>query len=1359
MLKRKKRMLSVVLVIVMLVTSMPAVMGSFSGEEQSSSMPLSDPFALMYDADSLMESRLHDMVVSVGENARTAVIDEQQRYVYGMAHGQSAERAELQSRVLGELEALSIESGILATVTELSDHYLNRVLTYHEEFYTDRFIVRFRADTQVNARSSRMSGNASFIETFTESFTEYLSQDLAQNDVGRGASEALVQVFSDQTAGRMELIVLSERVNPQALADELRASGAGEYIEYIQPDFALTLASLDDELVVDSSETSAAAIPSNTNRIGSSVLVAVIDTGIDSSHPMLAGYMVEGWNFPEQNNITFDATHPLASAHGTHIAGIIAYAARNAGADIRIMPLQVFENGRAYTSDIIAAINFAVENGASIINSSFGSTAENPALYEAITNAPALFLCAVGNNRRDMDVRAVYPASYRLPNVISVGSVNADGGLSFFSNYSVNLVDITARGRDIVSTLPNGRTGLLSGTSMSTAYVTGLAVVLLSQSPEMSAAELRERILSSADRLSNLQGTVNAGRRANTANALARVTGSSLTLEPADDFNVHGYQRTVDESWELFSAAGGVVQVTGGGNHSLALMADGTVWAWGANGAGQLGQGFASLVEPMLVQVVGLTGVTYIVAGVNHSFALRADGTLWAWGNNIWGELGDGTRSNQRLSPVQVIGLTDIVAVSAMVHHSLAARADGTVWMWGANLFGQLGNVGSFVDTPVQKAGLTDVVAVAAGGTHNIVKRSDGTVWGWGINSHGQLGNGTTANSLTPVQVNGLSGVVSIAAGDEYSLALRSDGTVWSWGDNTHGQLGDGTTTRRLSPVQVSGLSGVTAIAAGFQYSVAKRVDGTVWSWGSIASMASAPIVISRGSRPMQVDGIGDVALIGMGHNHVIAVRSDGRVWAWGSNRTGQLGQETAVAYSSVPLHVAMRASVTGATTVVHELRAGAGETYPIFLSVDNTETFEGKIFTLSYDATTLTSEGLTHQNNLIVTSSSPGEVVFTIDTLVQGGTVWSGVLALANFVGLRTGQTEIVFTIGEVPVPELRVVRFHFGNIVNGVVVPQVVEVPIELGETVASLGNAIPIPATRYGRVSQPGQAFMGWFTEITPNMHYLGNPNRATAFNLNAPVTAAMFDGDGVLHLHGSWLQYGDLSGSGSVGLSDFLLLQQHVAGFNVNIIMETADVNVDGRVNMMDFGMLQAFIAGHQVILGVPYPGDMRIVRFHFGNIVNDVVVPQVVDVPIMVGQPVSMQSGAIPVPGTRYGRVGQPGQAFMGWFTEITPNMHYLGNPNRATAFNLNALLSATMFDNNGILHLHGSWLQFGDVNGDGVVDIDDILLLRQYVEDFPVNIVIEPADVNVDGVVDYADILLLRQFVAGQWVILGVPEP
>jgi len=329
-----------------------------------------------------------------------------------------------------------------------------------------------------------------------------------------------------------------------------------------------------------------------------------------------------------------------------------------------------------------------------------------------------------------------------------------------------------------------------------------------------------------------------------------------------------------------------------GGHHTCVLKSDGTLWCWGNNGYGQLGDNTTtSRITP--VQVVNLTNVVSIATGNAHSCALKSDGTVWCWGYNYYGQLGDGTTTN-RLTPVQVSGLTNVVSIALGYYHSCALKSDGTVWCWGYNGYGQLGdNTTTDRHTPVQVVNLTNVVSIATGNAHSCALKSDGTVWCWGRNGYGQLGDGTTTNRLTPVQVSGLTNVVSIALGYYHSCALKSDGTVWCWGRNGYGQLGDGTTTNRLTPVQVVNLTNVVSIALGYYHSCALKSDGTVWCWGYNYYGQLGDNTTTDRHTPVQVVNLTNVVSIATGNAHFCALKSDGTVWCWGYNGYGQLGDGT----------------------------------------------------------------------------------------------------------------------------------------------------------------------------------------------------------------------------------------------------------------------------------------------------------------------------------------------------------------------------------------------------------------------------------------------------------------------------------
>ena len=341
------------------------------------------------------------------------------------------------------------------------------------------------------------------------------------------------------------------------------------------------------------------------------------------------------------------------------------------------------------------------------------------------------------------------------------------------------------------------------------------------------------------------------------------------------------------------SSTGGTIAA--GDFHSLRLLADGTVWTWGSNDNGQLGDGTTTnRATPGLVS--GLTGVISIAGGSGHSLALKSDGTVLAWGYNFFGGLGDGTTTN-RPTPTPVSLLTGVIAIAGGGYHSLALKNDGTVWAWGLNNNGQLGNgTTNNSTTPLQVSGLTGVIAIASGANHSLALKSDGTVWAWGNNLYGQLGDGTTNQSTTPVPVGGgLTGVtvIAIAGGSGHSLAEKNDGTVWAWGLNGNGQLGDGSTTNRPAPVQVSLLAGAIAITGGFYHSFAVKNDGTVWAWGNNLYGQLGDGTTTQRTTPVQAFGLTGMIRIAGGGYHSLALKNDGTAWAWGNNFYGQLGDGT----------------------------------------------------------------------------------------------------------------------------------------------------------------------------------------------------------------------------------------------------------------------------------------------------------------------------------------------------------------------------------------------------------------------------------------------------------------------------------
>lgn len=371
----------------------------------------------------------------------------------------------------------------------------------------------------------------------------------------------------------------------------------------------------------------------------------------------------------------------------------------------------------------------------------------------------------------------------------------------------------------------------------------------------------------------------------------AGTTQIAAALPVAQSFTVGVAQR---------DAMLGQPAVAAGRNHTIAIKLGGSVWTWGSNDRGQLGDGSHALRStPVLVSGLSANGVG---AGAAHSVALQTDGTIKTWGSNDFGQLGNGAANTADVTaPAALSGasLPLFSAIAVGAHHTLAL-AGGDVWAWGANGDGQIGQTTLlFNATPSKISGLTGVIALAAGENHSLALKSDGTVWTWGRNAQGQLGNNTKVGSATPVPVlasvnNPLKGITAIAAGGEHSLALKSDGSVLAWGSDWAGQLGNGSAAgSALMPGAVLNLAEVKAISAGNAYSLALKTEGSVWAWGYGAAGQIGNGSSLANQTPIAVDNNlnSGVTTLAAGDNHAIAIKADGAVYAWGNNNRGQLGE------------------------------------------------------------------------------------------------------------------------------------------------------------------------------------------------------------------------------------------------------------------------------------------------------------------------------------------------------------------------------------------------------------------------------------------------------------------------------------
>jgi hypothetical protein len=342
--------------------------------------------------------------------------------------------------------------------------------------------------------------------------------------------------------------------------------------------------------------------------------------------------------------------------------------------------------------------------------------------------------------------------------------------------------------------------------------------------------------------------------------------------------------------------------VASGYQFTLVLKADGTVWSFGNNDNGRLGDG-TTMQRSSPVQVLTaagpLTEVVAIAAGQAHGLAIRRDRTLWSWGRGYWGQLGNGNWNDQ-MRAVQVVTpsgpLTDVVAVAGGGDHSLALKADGTVVAFGYNEYGQLGD-GKAVPYRNRAAPvpwLTGVRAIAAGQFHSAALKADGlsagSLWTWGLNSSGQLADGTTTDEWRPTRV--LEDVVDVAAGAAHTLAVLSDGTVAGAGRNATGQLGGPASPSPTTiPSPVPQATGVRRASAGERHSLFLLGDGSVWSAGNNSFCELGDGTESPRSSIVAAEWFTDAVAVAAGQlGASAALTQDGRVWTWGQNTSGQLG-------------------------------------------------------------------------------------------------------------------------------------------------------------------------------------------------------------------------------------------------------------------------------------------------------------------------------------------------------------------------------------------------------------------------------------------------------------------------------------
>jgi alpha-tubulin suppressor-like RCC1 family protein len=435
-----------------------------------------------------------------------------------------------------------------------------------------------------------------------------------------------------------------------------------------------------------------------------------------------------------------------------------------------------------------------------------------------------------------------------------------------------------------------------------------------------------------------------------------------------------GDNTTVRKSSPIQTIAGGTnwSSVSCGYAHTAAIKTDGTLWAWGSNSynaTGELGDNTTIDKSSPVQTIAGGTNWSSVACGYRYTAAIKTDGTLWTWGYNLYGALGDNT-TVRKSSPIQTIaGGTNWNFVACGNYHTAAIKTDGTLWLWGSGTSGQLGDA-TIVSksSPVQTVtGGTNWSQVEGGFIHVAAIKTDGTLWTWGNNNFGQLGDNTTTSRSSPIQtIAGGTNWESVYCGKFFTAAIKTDGTLWTWGSNSYGQLGDNTSVIKSSPVQtIAGGTNWSSVACGNDHTAAIKTDGTLWTWGYNYFGQLGDNTVTHRSSPIQTIAGGNRWSLSAGYVSTFAIYE---------NAANQLGINTQpqVGYNSNQLLVqpkinindsvgsVVRIATNSVSVAVQSGTATLSGTTTV-TAVDGIATFTDLVLTGSGNVTLrFTSSGLT---------------------------------------------------------------------------------------------------------------------------------------------------------------------------------------------------------------------------------------------------------------------------------------------------------------------------------------------------------------------------------------------------------------
>ncbi len=719
-----------------------------------------------------------------------------------------------------------------------------------EETKTDRYIIKPLPGTTADTLS-RLGGTA------VVSWDTFQSGKVSQNTYA--------------------VITLAEKMDP-----DIYESRVGAGVAFIQPDHPLELFAGDPPQNTQPSEQAWLECAEQLHQIstGEGITVAILDDEIDQTHPELAGHFINGQIFAHDTVATEEEESEALPPgfHGTHVAGIIARLAPEA----RLIPLQVFENGLAYTSDIVRAIQYAQDCGAQIVNCGWGGTDENPVLEEAMTNSDLLFVTAAGNCNWRLDKYPVYPACFTLDNVISVGAIDNTGNKAYFSNYGKN-VDYLAPGLDVISTTPGGAYGEMRGTSVSAGFVSGLLALTLAENMDGRAEEL---------------WTLSGGMCGN-----AILAAPAATILADSQFSDVPSAENLTEKFTDKKT----IQISSSARHTLALKEDGVVWAWGSNQWGQCG---ADGAEEYPVPIPGLVNVKEVAACGDTSVALLNDGTVWTWGYQLSHHGGlhhlaaPKPRIVTKVPPIAKLS-SDPARTVCFLHPTgddysfIECSTDGYPEAWTTKFT---------LQEPVERV------------IHNMYRHKNIILTKAGIiRMYDQY-------FILEEEQPDLPQMVDIASTGYSCIALDVNGYPWAYGCNVCGELGALPGEDEDVPIRLyfgrmaykNGelLSNIKAVYAGAWSLFGIQEDDTVVEISNYHFGGGYATATEAEAPPYRIKGLynhgilGSVSAIDGSSNAMIALLPDGTVIGWCSNDLGQLGVQSAIQWRCYPIIIGTEADL-----------------------------------------------------------------------------------------------------------------------------------------------------------------------------------------------------------------------------------------------------------------------------------------------------------------------------------------------------------------------------------------------------------------------------------------------------------------